>query len=65
VTVFLLVQSASAIAILGLLLKSPLLPIAGGVMTLAAMLILARTLLNGAEVESEHTAPKPFALAST
>lgn len=64
-TVFLLVQSASAIAILGLLLKSPLLPIVGGVMTLAAILILARTLLNGAKEESEHSAPKPFAFAST
>ena len=64
-TVFLLIETASAVAILGLLVQSPLLPIAGGVMTLAAIMILARTLVNGAQAESDRSAPKPLALAST
>jgi Gpi18-like mannosyltransferase len=64
--VFLLVETASAIAILGLLLQSPLLPIAGSVMTLAAILILGRTLLNGAGAGSDAPHPNRFrSLAST
>ena len=62
-TVFLLVQTSSAAAILGLLLKSPLMPIAGAVMMLAAMLILGRSLLNSAEVMPHRSMPEPFPAA--
>jgi hypothetical protein len=61
--VFLLVQASSAAAILGLLLKSPLMPIAGAVMMLAAMLILGRSLLNSAEAMPHRSTPEPFPAA--
>ena len=60
---FLLVQASSAAAILGLLLKSPVMPIAGAVMMLAAMLILGRSLLNSAEAMPRRSTPEPFPAA--
>jgi hypothetical protein len=52
--VFLLVETASAAALIGVLYRLPLPPVLGGVMMLAAILILARSLLYGSQVEQEY-----------
>ena len=51
--VFLLVETASIAALLGMMLRLQLPPVAGGVMTLAAIVILARLLLYSARVNSD------------
>jgi Gpi18-like mannosyltransferase len=52
--VFLLVETASAAALIGVLYRLPLPPVLGGVMMLAGILILARSLLYGSQVEQEY-----------
>jgi len=52
--VFLLVEIASAAALVGVLYRLPLPPVLGGVMMLAAILILARSLRYGSQVEHEY-----------
>jgi Gpi18-like mannosyltransferase len=52
-TVFLLAETASVAALLGMMFRLPLLPVMGGVMMLAAIVLLTRALLYGARVNSE------------
>jgi Gpi18-like mannosyltransferase len=58
--VFLLVETASAAALIGVLFRLPLPPVIGGGMMLAAMLILGRTLVYSSKVESERSASEPL-----
>jgi hypothetical protein len=52
--VFLLVETASAAALIGVLYRLPLPPVLGGVMMLAAILILARSFQYGSQVKHEY-----------
>lgn len=58
--VFLLVETASAAALIGVLYRLPLPPVIGGVMMLAAILILGRALLYSVRVEPTRSAPEPL-----
>ena len=51
--VFLLIELASGAALIGVLYRAPLPPVIGGVMMLAAIVLLTRTLLYSARVKSE------------
>ena len=51
--VFLLIELASGAALIGVLYRAPLPPVIGGVMMLAAIVLLTRTLMYSARVNSE------------
>ena len=62
-SVFLLVETASATALVGVLFKLPLPPAIGGLLMLAAILVLWRSLQNGAEAKSDRPMTDPLPLA--
>ena len=57
--VFLLVETASVAALLGMMFRLQLPSVIGGAMILAAILILGRDLLYDTQVKSEREAPQP------
>lgn len=51
--IFLLIEIASATALIGVLYRAPFSPVIGGIMMLAAIVLLTRSLLYSSEVNSE------------
>jgi Gpi18-like mannosyltransferase len=62
-SLFLLVEAASAMALMGVLFRLPLPPAIGGLLMLAAILILWRNLQMSTEVKSDRPGTGPLPLA--